>query len=63
MFKFNLLAAQRSSSDQTNEPESWALERAELLQHIAEVEKELTTYIVRYGLTDEARRLFAKRRP
>lgn len=41
-------------------PEANSSDQAQLIAHIAALETELARYVAKYGLTPEARRLFAQ---
>ena len=62
MFKFNVIKFPRKTSEPPVLPLTAGVDRARLLEHIADLEKGLAAYVARYGLTDEARRLFFKRK-
>lgn len=60
MLSSGTLSARLGKLVRLGKPEEQSWDQARLLAHIAALETELAGYVAKYGMTPEARRLFAQ---
>ena len=60
MLSSGTLSARLGKLVRSGKPEEKSWDEARLLAHIAALETELARYVAKYGMTPEARRLFAQ---